>query len=405
MSKEETLLENFIFDDNLKMLEKQYELNRFNIFDCLKLTRAEIRHSNFLAWLLDPNETHGLGDYFLKIFLQQVIRSYKNEISNITGYNIPSVFDIDCWDMSNTQVKREQEYIDILAVDETNSFVFIIENKIDTCQHDNQLSRYRQYVDEQYPSSQYKKLFMYLKPKTEIVEQPYIYISYGIIKESLEMLLAEKSDKLNDEISTIIIHYKKTIERDIMNKDEIGKICKQIYKQHKTAIDLINKYRGNVKDEIFEALKSIIENDENLCYKPSNVDWIRFIPKEADYNNLNIAIQDWVESENLLIFEVHNKANSIDIDIVIRRVNDDNADKRALLLDLAKTNLNYKKSNKKDSYDHVKSVQIVKPSDYDDFILQSYDDLQNNLKSKIYESGIIDDFIKLATDFDRKFSK
>lgn len=44
--------------------------NRFNIFDVLKISGMEIRHSNMLAWLLDPHETHGWGTSFLKAFLQ-----------------------------------------------------------------------------------------------------------------------------------------------------------------------------------------------------------------------------------------------------------------------------------------------------------------------------------------------
>ena len=39
--------------------------NDFNIFDVLKISRTEIRHSNLLSWLIDPNENHGLGDSFL----------------------------------------------------------------------------------------------------------------------------------------------------------------------------------------------------------------------------------------------------------------------------------------------------------------------------------------------------
>jgi hypothetical protein len=45
-----------------------------NIFDVLKVTNAEIRHSNILAWLLDPNENHGIGDSFLKEFIMNVMR-------------------------------------------------------------------------------------------------------------------------------------------------------------------------------------------------------------------------------------------------------------------------------------------------------------------------------------------
>lgn len=419
MSKEEDLLEKFIFDEDLKVLEEKYELNKFNIFDCLKLTRAEIRHSNFLAWLLDPNETHGFNDYFLKKFLKLVISNKKSELqiikSNnphkfididdenhqfIENYRFPSIFDVDGWDLSKVQIKREKEYIDILAIDETNKFVFIIENKIDTSQHDNQLTRYRQYIDEQYQDD-YKKLFIYLKPTKEEVEEPYIYVGYDTIRDAINELLNEKSDKINGEIITIITHYKKTIERDIMQNDELAQICKQIYKQHKTAIDLINKYRESTKDEIYEILKSIIENDENLCLRPSNSDWIRFIPKEAEYPSLNIAIEDWVSSNNLLIFEINNKKNSVDIDIVIRRVDENKAKERQNLLDLAQKKFNYKKGRKKDSYDHIKSIPLINENDYDDVIQKNDSALYDYLKTKIEESGIILDFIELATAFNK----
>ena len=39
--------------------------NSVNIFDVLKISRTEIRHSNILGWLLDANENHGIGDSFL----------------------------------------------------------------------------------------------------------------------------------------------------------------------------------------------------------------------------------------------------------------------------------------------------------------------------------------------------
>ena len=51
-------LERFVVDnDDLLQLEER--IGRFNIFDALGVAHAEIRHSNFLAWLLDPAESHG----------------------------------------------------------------------------------------------------------------------------------------------------------------------------------------------------------------------------------------------------------------------------------------------------------------------------------------------------------
>ena len=66
--------------EKLLLSEDLEELNNatanFNIFNALKLQNNEIRHSNFLAWLLSPFETHKLGNYFLKEFLKSAIRDY-----------------------------------------------------------------------------------------------------------------------------------------------------------------------------------------------------------------------------------------------------------------------------------------------------------------------------------------
>ena len=56
------------------------ELKNPNIFQILKISNTEIRHSNFLSWLLDPLQSHKLGDIFLKRFLREV---FSSEIFNI----------------------------------------------------------------------------------------------------------------------------------------------------------------------------------------------------------------------------------------------------------------------------------------------------------------------------------
>lgn len=53
------LLEKFV--EELESLERI--AYGFNIFTTLDIINTEIRHSNVLAWLLDPSENHGLGDY------------------------------------------------------------------------------------------------------------------------------------------------------------------------------------------------------------------------------------------------------------------------------------------------------------------------------------------------------
>ena len=57
-------LEEFVVDND-ELLELEAQIGRFNVFDALGIVRAEIRHSAFLRWLLDPSESHGLGTMVL----------------------------------------------------------------------------------------------------------------------------------------------------------------------------------------------------------------------------------------------------------------------------------------------------------------------------------------------------
>jgi hypothetical protein len=40
--------------------ELKLRLERPNVFEVLGIARREVRHSNFLGWLLDPAGSHGL---------------------------------------------------------------------------------------------------------------------------------------------------------------------------------------------------------------------------------------------------------------------------------------------------------------------------------------------------------
>lgn len=67
-------LEELLLDEDFIILISK--TGRLNVFYALQLQNQEIRHSNFLAWLLNPNESHKLGDAFLKELLQIVLKEY-----------------------------------------------------------------------------------------------------------------------------------------------------------------------------------------------------------------------------------------------------------------------------------------------------------------------------------------
>jgi hypothetical protein len=65
--------------------QKQF-FSGLNIFEAAGLQRQEIRHSNFLAFLLRPQEKHGLRDTFLKRLIQKALDnlSVKPPLSPLT---------------------------------------------------------------------------------------------------------------------------------------------------------------------------------------------------------------------------------------------------------------------------------------------------------------------------------
>ena len=146
-------LEQFVF--NNETLEKLESIvDKFNIFSSLGIINQEIRHSNFLAWLLDPNETHNVSDYFTTRFLKLATYNKTEQSPDL------SLFDIETLDLTKVQVLREWNNIDVLLVDDDQKLVCVIENKVDSKEHSNQLTKYRKVIESNYPD--YKKLYVYL---------------------------------------------------------------------------------------------------------------------------------------------------------------------------------------------------------------------------------------------------
>ena len=59
------------------------EISGFSPFKVLKLESHEIRHSNVLAWLFNPNESHNLGSKFLEQFLYAVASNLDEDSEKI----------------------------------------------------------------------------------------------------------------------------------------------------------------------------------------------------------------------------------------------------------------------------------------------------------------------------------
>ena len=289
-------LERLLFSEDLEELKNR--TNQFNVFNALKLQNNEIRHSNFLGWLMTPYENHELGDYFIKEFLKSAIKDY-----SLKDETELSLSEIAFLNLSDVEIRREYKNIDILIISPQNKFLCIIENKIWTGEHDNQLSRYAEIVEKEFID--YKKMYIFLTPEIdvecELIKREinssktahYIPMCYEQVYEVIKKVLKFKSKHMNCEVKIFIEHYQKMIERNIMgNTDkEIVELCRKIYRENKEAIDLINEYndfRAELNEALIEVLK---ERDDLEVISEENYSTICF-PKNV-INSEKLKFADW----------------------------------------------------------------------------------------------------------------
>ena len=142
--------------------EKRKRGENFNIFKVLGLSTSEVRlHSAFLAELLNPNGDHGLGDNFLKAFVDGVIRKQRESFA-FDSASAQVYVEYPVGTVSNNYDKGGR--IDILIQDK-NRQTIVIENKIYAGDQPLQLYRYNRYLteDAKLESSQYVLLYLSLE--------------------------------------------------------------------------------------------------------------------------------------------------------------------------------------------------------------------------------------------------
>lgn len=240
-------------DDDIKNDITNFKGDKFNLFEATGMGIQEIKHSKFLANLLNPGYPHNLGNSFLKQFLEKVYdycspaRRWKNaDILAATSISKDEL-------LQNTDKKDINVFTErALTIDEggrldicieTDDFLIIIENKVFTGTHDEQLRRYE---DEFASSLKKKKIFIYLTPcgdlpvENGIIRNNWCVMSYESIKDIIGNLMREIRDK---KIKIIMEDYKDMIDKSILNGNGgLIDACKKVYDENRDAIDLINLY-------------------------------------------------------------------------------------------------------------------------------------------------------------------
>ena len=130
--------------EKIKKEESLKRGERFNMFATLGVAHYEVTHSAIIASFLDPKESHGQGDKYLRVLLNVIDSRIMPDTSNASVY---------------TEYSMNDGRIDILIEDNFGHGI-IIENKIYACDQDKQLIRYNSFARTKYGSGNYSIYYL-----------------------------------------------------------------------------------------------------------------------------------------------------------------------------------------------------------------------------------------------------
>lgn len=309
-NEQKRALERFVVeDDDLEKLEGL--LAEFNIFEAIGAVRQELRHSDFLAFLLDPSQNHGLDDVFLKRFLKGVLsRAEESAVSAV---------DIDVADLGEAEVSREWRNLDICIRSHDDQLVCVVENKVDSTEHSDQLRRYADILAGEFQN--WRSALVYLTPDGTSPKEggPWIPFSYTEVAALVDSVRGSRASTLGADIQALLRHYVTMLRRHIVSDSEVAELCRKIYRKHKAALDLIYEHRPDLLLNMKEFLVSLIEEEpgERVLLDHSIKNYIRFRVPEWDGQAGQLSGHDWTPSKRVLLFEFQNVADSLALKLIV----------------------------------------------------------------------------------------
>lgn len=265
-------------DPTLKELE--HATSGFNLFEAIGAVRSELRHSDLLAFLLDPSESHNLGDVFVRRFLEKAF-------ADTTALALLN----DDLDTAGLEVRREWRNIDILLLDKHRRFVVVIENKIDSTAHSGQLARYWQAIRSEHPDARF--LGVYLTPSGEPPdakelpdEGEYVPLSYSAIRQITDAVVGSEQAPSSSDVMVVLRHYSEMLRRHIVTDPEIVNLCREIYKNHKHALELVFEHKLDPRKVWLERVAELIKSTPAVTLAEYWGTEIRFVPAAWDVGAL-----------------------------------------------------------------------------------------------------------------------
>ena len=234
----------------------------FNIFEITGLGNQEIKHSNTLAWLFGDNE-HGLKYQILERFLKFTLENGNNTSKRYE--NLEKYLKIQ---EKNIRIFRESDNIDLLLIDENNKLVITIENKVEADEGEEQLLKYRKFIDDKYKD--FERIYIFLtkdghSPKDKSEQSQWLTATYKMIGESIKYALKDNNppQKANIILSSYVDLLKR---RNIVSNEKLQNLCEQIWDKYEKELQILINYKKTKIDKLYDFIINTLRSNDTPLY-------------------------------------------------------------------------------------------------------------------------------------------
>ena len=268
-------------------------------FEAIGMVNQEIKHSNYLGYLLQPSNPHGLGDSPLRKFLHCVADA-SGEIDKLEIYTR---------DIDDTLIRREWNHIDILveipaSFPGDDGWVIAVEVKVNAQESDGQLSRYADLVRKTYSGADgqnWKTIHIFLTPDGRLPSEEnqavWAPMGYGTLVDALEGCISPSSS-VTTTSQSFLSAYLKMLRRHHLDNDKLEELAKRLWKKHPEALSFLAERRPDPVSD-FKAFLSdhAIELAHNLS-STEGIPEIEYI-ENSSRSNIRFCVKDWLELDGL----------------------------------------------------------------------------------------------------------
>ncbi len=181
------------------------EAREFNTFDVLRYSGYEIRHSNVLAWLLRPADTHGIGSQFLKWFVNHVNGRLAPDLERLPKTS---------FEAGNVEVWRERDYVDVTILFKKEKCLIAVENKPEPAHphHLDQIMGYEETLLGKHKDHTVRSVLLTTSPDGSVNFPGIAHVGWDSVREAIGSVLADGGFPSPD-VQAFIRQYLDMVER------------------------------------------------------------------------------------------------------------------------------------------------------------------------------------------------